>query len=326
MRRHGARAFSVVLLYAFHARPQTAAQPAGPQIRIAQCDDSLAARLPAVVKLEIDVLLRERGPARAPPDNIVVRCEAEKVHIEVTLDGSRRASTIDLHVLTADHRARAVGLAAAELVHAMAARPREVDAPIPAPPAASRLDTAPPSRDELPRSTSRSPALFAGALAEWRGSPAALLFGARVAFRYPLGELIAPELSVDASFGSISPVSAKVAIESASAGAHLYFGTTVGRVRWDVGPGGRLGWSRLTGEPAAGSTLQGDSLAAAWGGPEVRARVAYAPSSWRPALCAVQIGAGFVALPMRGLRDGSEEVYAMEGAWVSVGAEVGLGL
>jgi hypothetical protein len=46
----------------------------------------------------------------------------------------------------------------------------------------------------------------------------------------------------------------------------------------------------------------------------------------QPALFALQIGAGVVALPVRGLLDGVEPVYAVEGPWMSVGAELGLGL
>jgi hypothetical protein len=144
--------------------------------------------------------------------------------------------------------------------------------------------------------------------------------------QYPLGDLIVPELSIDASFGGIAARSAHVTARNVSAGAHLYFGTTTGSVRWDVGPGARFGWMSLAGQPDQGSGLQGDTVTAAWGGPELRARVAYRASQLRPALLALQMGAGVVALPVRGLLDGSEPVYAVEGLWMSVCAEVGLDL
>ena len=114
--------------------------------------------------------------------------------------------------------------------------------------------------------------------------------------------------------------------QNVSTAAHLYFGTTTGSVRWDVGPGARFGWVRLAGQPEAGSGLEGHTVTAAWGGPELRARVAYARIAASPGLLALQLGAGFVALPVRGLLDGSEPIYAVEGLWMSVCAEVGLGL
>ena len=325
MRRLEARAFGVVLLRAFIARAETPVPESGLRVHVTNCDEGLASRLPSVVKLEIDVLLRERGPTRSPPENVAVRCDAEKAHIEVTLRGSSRASIIDLHVLAADHRARAVALAAAELVHAMSGQPRTAEAPPnPAPPP-SRAELDRPALDASRRSSSRGPTLLAGGLVEWRGNPTALLLGGRVAFQYPLGSVVTPELSVDASFGGIDSTSAHVSVQTVSTAAHFYVGTTTGNVRWDAGPGARFGAVHLVGQPDPGSGLQGDAVTAAWGGPEVRARVAYGASPLGPALIALQLGAGLVALPVRGLLDGTEPVYAVEGPWISVCAEIGLG-
>jgi hypothetical protein len=328
MRQLGARAIGLVLLCAGAAGAQTTVTESTLRFQVTNCGDDLAGRLPSVVKLEIDVLLRERGPARSPPERIAVRCEEEKARIDVTLDGASRTSTIDLHALAAEHRARAVALAAAELVHAMAGQPRPPDAP-PTPVATlpmSRSEPDRPAPDASSRRSSPGATLLVGGLAEWRGTPAALLFGGRAAFQYALGNVITPELSVDASFGGISAGSARVTAESLSTGAHLYFGATTGFVRWDVGPGARFGWIHLAGEPDAGSGLQGSTLSAAWGGPEVRARVAYRASQLRPALFALEAGAGMIALPVLGLRDGTQPVYAVEGPWLSVSAQVGLGL
>jgi hypothetical protein len=327
MRRFGPRAIALVLLHAFVARAQGTPPESGLGVRVANCDEGFAARLPSVVKLEIDVLLRERGPTRSRPETIAVRCEREKAHIEVTLDGSTRASTIDLHVLAAEHRARAVALAAAELVHAMAGQPRAPEAaapPEPAPPI-PRAEPDRPAPDSSPRRFSLPPTLLVGGLAEWRGNPATLLLGGRLAFRYPVGQVVIPELSIDASFGGVSAPSAHIAIQSFSTAAHVYFGTTTGSVRWDIGPGARFGAVHLAGQPDAGSGLEGQTLTAAWGGPEMRARVAYGAAQLRP-LLALGLGAGIIALPVRGLQDGTAPVYAVEGAWLSVSAEVGLAL
>jgi hypothetical protein len=86
----------------------------------------------------------------------------------------------------------------------------------------------------------------------------------------------------------------------------------------------RFGWVHLAGEPNAGSALEGATVSAAWGGPELGARVAYAASPLEPALIAVQGAAGVVALPVRGLRDGTEPVYAVDGVWLSLGVQAGL--
>ena len=328
MRRLRARAFGFALLCASASRAEAPLPQAALGIQVANCEPGFTARVPAVVKLEIDVLLRERGPTRSPPENIAVRCEEEKARIEITMAGSSRASTIDLHVLAVEHRARAVALAAAELVHAMSAEPRAPEAPAASPPAPSisRAEPDRPAPDASPPGSSRGPTLWVGGLAEWRGNPAALLLGGRVAFQYPFNNVVIPELSVDASFGGISARSAYVAIQNLSTAVHLYVGMTTGSFRWDIGPGMRFGAVHLVGQPDAGSSLQGETLDSAWGGPELRLRAAYGGSQLRPALFALQLGGGFVALPVRGLLDGTEPIYAVEGPWMSICAEIGLGL
>ena len=295
---------------------------------MANCPEELAARLPAVVKLEIDVLLRERGPTRAPPESVAVRCEEDIARIEVTLEGSSRRSTIDLHALAAEHRPRAVGLAAAELVHAMSNRapspePPPTPPPVMPPSAPPQPERAAPS--PLPNATAR-PELLLGGLAEGIGKPVALLFGARLSLLYPTGKLVVPALSVDGSMGGLSSRAARITAQTLTAATHVYFGTTTGSVRWDAGPGARFGWMHLSAKPDAGTGLEGRTLSAAWGGPEVRARVAYGAAPLQSPLVALEVGAGFVALPIHGLLDGSEHVYAVEGPWMSICVEVGVGL
>jgi hypothetical protein len=319
MRRLAARSFVISSLVAATARAQN--------VQVATCPEELAARLPAVVKLEIDVLLRERGPTRAPPEIVSVRCEDDVARIEVTFEGASRRSSIDLHALASEHRARAVGLAAAELVHAMASRAPEPppSPPTPSPPPASIAPAQPerPAPTPAPRATAR-PALFAGALGESLGKPAALLFGARATLLYPLGELVVPALSVDASTGGLAARSARITAQSITAAAHLYIGTTTGAVRWDLGPGARIGWMHLAGKPDPGARLDGLTLSAPWGGPELGARVAYVAP--RSPLVALELGAGFVTLPIGGLRDQTERIYEVKGPWASLCAEVGVGL
>jgi hypothetical protein len=170
------------------------------------------------------------------------------------------------------------------------------------------------------------PALYVGGLAEWLGKPATLLFGARAALLYPLGSGIVPALSVEGSFGGFPARSARVSAQTFTTAAHLYLGTATGRLRWEAGPGVRAGWVHLAGNPDAGSMLEGHSLAGAWGGPEARARVEYGVPEHRSPRFALELGAGFVVLPVRGLVDGAQRIYAVEGHWISLCAELGLGL
>lgn len=328
MPRHRACVFSLVILSALDARAQApvAATSAAADLWISDCPEELAGALPAVVKLEIDVLLREHGAARDRPERVAVRCAGDQAHIDVTLDGTSRDSTLQIGALAPEHRARAVALATAELVHSLsnrsaapgkAALPRAIPEPVPPPPAPSATPSTPRPR----------PALFLGGLAESLGKPPTLLLGARAAFHYPLGRTFVPALAVDGSFGGFSSSqSARIAVSNLSTAIQLYLGTTTGQLRWEVGPGARLGWVHLAGEPSAGTMLDGYSLAGVWTGPELRARVQYGAQEQRSLRLALELAAGFVVLPVRGLLDGTEPIYAVEGPWISVCASLGLGL
>jgi hypothetical protein len=311
-------------LSAAGARAEVAADPGYP-VEVEGCPDEIAANLPAGVRLEIDVLLREHGTTDAGPERIAVSCDEAGAEIMVAMGDASRKSTVSLGALAAEHRARAIALAAAELVHAMIGAPPPAARP-PTPTVVALSATPAPAADSPAMPVVGRPALLLGGLAQWLGQPAALLFGARATLRYPLGEILVPALSVDGALGSVSAPSADVAAAALAAGVHLYAGKTAGRFRFDAGPGTRWGWVRLSGRPIAGSTLEGLSLAAAWGGPELRARVAFGGTHHRSPAVAIELGAGYVALPVRGLRDGTASVYAVEGPWMSIGAELGLGL
>jgi hypothetical protein len=319
-----ARAACVLVLASVQARAEETATHAQPALRVTACTEGLASALPTAVNLELDVLRRERGAARAAPDRIDIRCEEDTARIEVTMEGTARESRIDLSALGADHRARAVALATAELVHSMASGAEAVPRPAvtnPAAPPALEPETVSPSRGAWAGTT-----LAAGGVARWLGEPAALLFGVRAALHTSFGELLAPALWIEGSAGGIRARTARISITELSTGAALGFGGTLGHVRFELGPAVRFGWVRLAGEPDAGVALQGHALSAAWGGPEARARVAYDPSLRSSRLVALGLGAGVVALPVRGLVDGSEQIYAVDGPWFSVSVEVGIGL
>ena len=163
-------------------------------------------------------------------------------------------------------------------------------------------------------------------LALWLGEPKARLFGARLSFDYSFARDLVLSFSLDGALGDSNTRSARIRAETLTAGAQLFLEARTQGVRWQAGPGARLGGARLTGHPDAESAFEGESLSGVWGGPELRARMATLPSaSWAPAF-AIDLGAGYVALPVRGLRDGSEPVFALEGVWLSACAQVGLAL
>jgi hypothetical protein len=261
-------------------------------------------------------------------DSIGVRCDADRAHIDVGMGGASQSSSIDLRVLAAEHRPRAVALAAAELVHSMSSHPPVAEAPAPPPPPTPVVAAPPETPDrvahELAPPPPRRPMVFAGALVEMLGKPAALLLGGRVALEFPIGGAFVPTISADAAFGALHARLADVKIRGAGAAAHLDWATTVGRVRWQLGPGARIDYAHLAADPVDPSRMEGRTLAAAWGGPEVRARIAYAPPH-SPAF-ALEIGAGYVTWPIRGLVDGTDRIYSIEGPWASLCAEIGLGL
>ncbi|HEY3500683.1 MAG TPA: hypothetical protein VGK73_38585 [Polyangiaceae bacterium] len=299
------------------------------RISVTDCPDGPSSSLPALVNLEIDVLLRERGPARAPPDHIAIRCVEERARIEVTMQGRTHDSSLDLGALAPEHRPRAIALAAAELVHSMSNRPIEVPPPKPAattaaPSARQPLES--PPIDDARLTARQRPTLTAGGLVTWLGQPATALFGARVAFRAPVSALLAPAVSVEAATGGFHAESAQVSVTTLSTGAALCFGVTTGSLRWEAGPGARFGWVRLAGEPDTGASFEGDDVAGAWGGLEARARAVYGVSAKRSPSFALELGAGLVTLPVRGTIDGTERVYSVDGPWITIGAEVGIAL
>jgi hypothetical protein len=221
-----------------------------------------------------------------------------------------------------------VALAAAELVHSSVnAAPPEPAAAAVRPPAVAAVAV---SRSELgssPPSTAPRPELLVGGVAQWLGEPAVLLLGARVTFRFPLGPILVPTLSADGSRGEVAVPSAQVTAETITAGLHLYAGRADGPFRFEAGAGARGGWVRLSARPTADATaLEGHELGAPWGGPELRARAAYHGRHPHSPIAAIELGAGFVVLPVHGLRDGAARVFAVEGPWISVGGELGFTL
>jgi hypothetical protein len=319
--------FASLLLWAARAAAEpldSAADSRSPALRISGCAKELAESLPSVIQLEIDVLLRESDGTRNPPERIAIRCESDRVAIEVRQGGATAESTLAIDSLAADHRARAVALAAAELAHSLSHRA----AIAPAPPKPKPAPSAPPVKAIEPaeRDSPSSPIVLLGGLAEWLGEPTALLFGARLSANYPITNHVLSMLSLEGALGGLSTQSADVAARTLALAAHLYLGAHTGPVRWDAGPGARVALASLSGRPDPNSLLVGRTLTAAFAGPELRARVAYGTLRAHSTVFALELGAGLVALPIRGLMDGTERVYAVQGHWLSLCAGFGLSL
>jgi hypothetical protein len=161
-----------------------------------------------------------------------------------------------------------------------------------------------------------------GAVAEWLGQPKQVLFGGRLTLLYPVGHVVTPALSVDASFADFCVPSGQVSARLLGAAAHVYAGAAAGKLRFDAGPGARAGWVRLRGESPAASPLEGAALSRCG-----RAR-SFAPASPTPpfhaSVIALDAGAGFVVLPVRGLVDGATPAYSIEGPWLSACLQAGV--
>src|SRR4029079_18356154 len=228
MRRPWAFAFGLALVGAAGGRAH-AASKIDLQVQVTSCPEEIAASLPAGGKLEIDVLFREHGPTRTPPDRSAMRSHDAAAETTVSMGGASLTSTVDLGALAPEHRSRAVALAAAELVHAMISAPAP-EAPPSAPPPAPTVSLSPaPTTIEASATPARArPALLVGGLAQWLGRPAALLLGARAAFRYPLGDILVPALSIRGAPGTFPVTTAEVSAATLAAGGDGCAGQTRG--------------------------------------------------------------------------------------------------
>jgi hypothetical protein len=253
-----------------------------------------------------------------------VRCDGDAVHIDATAGSAIRGSTVDLRAIAPDHRARALGLAAAEIVDARwnetqgtGAAPSSTDSVAPA-----RVEpvTAAPPADRPP-----TVAVGLGGVIERAGRPGALLAGGRLGIALKVAPLFTPVVSVDAVFGEAATDPAAVGVRSFSAAAHLLAGRATGPLSWGLGPGVHAGWVRLDGRPSAQSGLEGQSVSAAFVGPALRARIECLLGSRRAVVpfAALEGDAGLVLLPVRGLQDGGRRVFELDGPWLTLALSVG---
>jgi hypothetical protein len=324
------RAVSVFVVAAALSLAQRSAlaQPEGDfETRVDDCPPDLSERLPAVVRLEVMVLVRERHVAGPFIQWIAVRCEGDTARIDAAVAGAIRSSIVDSHAIAPEHRARVLGLSAAELVDAMWNEAQKKSArPVSTAPEVSRpaevVQTA--SRPDRPPSF----AIGIGGVVERVGRPATLALGGRLGIALGIGPFFTSVLSLDATSGDAPTDAATVGVLSLCAGAHLLVGRALGRLSWGVGPGMHAGWVRLDGKPSAESGLEGRSFSASWAGAALRGRLAWSLGSGGglAPFTALEGDAGLVLVPVRGMQDANRRVFSLDGPWLTVALSAGISL
>jgi hypothetical protein len=324
---HGWPFVLVAACLSFFALPARAEPEGEFEIRVDDCPSDLAERLPVVVRLEVRVLLRERQVSAPFVERISLRCDGTAVRIDAIAGAVRRGSLVDSRAIAPEHRARALGLAAAEIVDALWNETQGTSVS-PAPAAPTMPPPVEPAKTAPEPNRASALAIGVGAVVERAGRPAALIGGGRVGAALEIDPVFTPVLSVDALFGEAATDPAAVGIRSVSAAAHVLVGRGAGSVRWGLGPGVRAGLVRLQGKPAPESGLDGQSVSAAFAGPALRARIACLLGSTRGVspLVALEADAGLVVLPVRGMQDSSKRVFSLDGPWLTVGLSVGASL
>jgi hypothetical protein len=288
-------------------------------VSFADCAQDWSDRLRDQLRIEIDALAKERQDATHPElDQVGVECRGSEVRIRVRVrSGAEKVAALDPIGLEPDARVRTVALTVTELIGALWF---DAEAPSPRRPAPPRARPAPPT----PATASqRAPAMWIGGSLKRVGSPGTWLGGGVVALELPVTRALAPLFDLRGEFGRAPSRVAPVTVETWSFGAELLIGSHEGKFRWGAGPGFRLGWATLRGEPATTSNLVGHRVAGWFGGPAVAARLGYSilyPFLW----VGLAVDGGLVTLPVTGRLDAGPALFAMDGAWV--GAALSLGL
>jgi hypothetical protein len=210
------------------------------------------------------ITTRERS-ASALPDAASPRlsleldhCAASAAQVTITLDvGPNRAQrTLALTQLVASARARAVAIAAAELVHSTPLEVPERVAPPPPPPPIAPI-VVPQKHMETPPSV----AIFAAGEARLFPEGDATLFGARLGTRVPLVAWTALGLDAGAMFGSADDPLGTVKLTLASIGVSALAVARTRGFNLAIGPRFELGPGWFRGQALAPTTLASTAVA-----------------------------------------------------------------
>jgi hypothetical protein len=146
------------------------------------------------------------------------------------------------------------------------------------------------------------------------GDPSLDLLGGTAGVDHRLSPHLAASLSMGVGAGSANTTLTRVSGLSLSSQAALFIGSSFSEVDVGIGPGGRLGWMRLSPEAVTG--YASSTVSGVWGGPSLNLRARWhLGRTWR-----LRLGgeAGVVTLPVQGLVDGNESLAEARGAWLSV--------
>jgi hypothetical protein len=280
------------------------------------CPEDWTSRLRDQLRIEIDALGKERPAAEhAALERVIVHCQDSRVRIQVRmLSGAKNETELDSGRVQSDALVRTVALSAAELVGALWF---DIVPRLPEPPSRNAEDR--PNR----RPARPAPLFWLGGSARRAGSPGTWLAGGALGLELPVSRILVPLLDLRAECGLARPTAAPVAVEAWSLGAHLLVALPTGPLRVGVGPGLRVGWVVLSGEPAPASELDGHRVEGVFAGPALVGRVGYslsAPFPW----VGLAVDGGLITRRVTGRVDAGPALFEFGGAWAGLTLCLGL--
>lgn len=285
---------------------------------VAGCPELPEKRVEELMELELTAKVARPATAERTAALVSVTCTGDDVRILVTDSTTSKAVSrhFTLHETDADVRARAVALAAAELVITSWMELVVADAPAQASATPAWIDENRREATTIARQHSsrglRVAALFAfGAFGgTFQAAPGAWGGGVRLSLVW--GE---------ARFGFDSDLSATVANAHTSLGdvhTNTWSWALRPEVRLTHGPwlgslglGARVGLVRIEGSPSNPSTVQGHVVAGAWGGPLAHANFGF---TLAPLTLRLGAEAGYAFTSVAGTVDGDPEA-GVRGPW-----------
>lgn len=282
-------AFSLVAVAILSARPLHAA-----------CDSINETEVRRIVHLELDTALIDDASAGA---NSSIECEDDAVELSVVHPRGRTVSrTLDLSDVEATARPRLVALALVELMSA-SAEPEKSE-----PEARAQVEA------EVSKTQPKSWQLAATLGARAFSEPGPVAFGGQLSVERAMALFLHGYADVALEIGSrgIDPGDLQMFILSGAAAACANI--ELGAVSLCSGAGLRGGWSRLSGEPLAGTGRQAASVSGAWLGPFLSSRLRAHLSDDSDFV--LRMEGGVTTLPTTGLVEGATEIAA-DGFWLS---------
>jgi hypothetical protein len=301
----------------------------GPEISVAvdPCVPVERGQLERLLAIELGTSTARGGPSAST--HVWVSCGVQGIELRLE-DGVTRKSM--LRVLPAASfrdasSTRLLALAIAEFVVAswieLSVQPRHVVEPVGPPPSSAERKLAErvvQRRAAMPASFQHEASVSAALAVQVWSAHDGVLIGGGLRFLQLALPALAWTMSgdfgtadVDVPLGTVRLTTASVALAAA---LHLRAGNT----GFYTGPGGRLGFTRMLGEPSDGTRNEGKSFFAPYGGLMWWNRVEYRASDG--VRLALELEAGLITLPARAL-SGMTRVLALEGVWLTTGVSLG---